>query len=86
MPALRKPYVVYILECVGGTLYTGVTNDLPRRFAAHQSGKGAKYTRAHPPIAVVYVEECGGRGEAQGREAEIKKLSREQKRALAKLV
>ena len=41
-------YLVYILRCGDGTLYTGCTNDLPRRLQAHQSGRGAKYTRSRP--------------------------------------
>ena len=85
MPKKSEPYYVYMLRCVGGSLYTGVTNNVQKRFIAHQRGKGAKYTRAYPPIAVVYVEECKGRGGAQQREAEIKKLSHTEKSRLAKL-
>ena len=47
---------VYILRCADGTLYTGATNDLDRRLAAHNAGRGAKYTRARRPVALVYRE------------------------------
>ena len=49
-------YLVYILRCGDGTLYTGCTNDLPRRLQAHQSGRGAKYTRSRLPVELVYQE------------------------------
>ena len=52
-------YYVYILRCGNGTLYTGSTNDVPRRLAIHQSGKGAKYTRSRLPVALAYWEELG---------------------------
>jgi putative endonuclease len=77
-------YVVYLLECADGTLYTGVTTDIARRVAEHNEGeKGAKYTRARRPVKVVYEETCASRSEAQKREAEIRKLSRGEKLALA---
>ena len=49
---------VYILRCADGTLYTGSTNDVEKRLAAHNAGRGAKYTRARRPCALVYVEEA----------------------------
>lgn len=75
-------YVVYILECNNGALYTGVTTNVERRFAEHQAGKGARFTRAHPPKKIVYTETCADRSSAQKREAEIKALSRAQKESL----
>lgn len=72
-------YVVYILRCADGTLYTGVTNDLARRVAAHNAGRGAKYTRARLPVTAVYQEQAGGRAAAQSRERAIKRLSRTEK-------
>ena len=75
-------YIVYILRCGDGSLYTGITNDLERRVAVHNSGKGAKYTRGRGPLELVYREECGTHSDALKREAQIKKLSREQKQAL----
>ncbi|PWM38240.1 MAG: hypothetical protein DBX52_07470 [Clostridiales bacterium] len=77
-------YVVYILRCADGTLYTGMTNDLPRRLCAHNSGTGAKYTRARRPVLLFYQEPCGSRSEALRREAAIKRLSRREKEALAR--
>ena len=73
------PYFVYILRCKDKTLYTGITNDLVKRLAAHRAGTGAKYTKSHPPDKIVYTEKCRGRSAAQKREAAIKKLSRAEK-------
>lgn len=72
-------WYVYMLACADGSLYTGTATDVDRRFAAHKSGRGAKYTRAHPPVAVVYREACGDKGAALRREAAIKKLPRTKK-------
>jgi putative endonuclease len=72
-------YYVYILECTDGTLYTGITTDVARRFEEHKSGKGAHYTRSHKPVRIVHSEEHGTRSAAQKREAEIKKWSRVKK-------
>jgi putative endonuclease len=76
---------VYILECGDGTLYTGITNDLPRRLAAHADGQGAKYTKGRGPLKVIYFEEAENRSEASKREAQIKSISRTAKLALAGL-
>mgnify|MGYP000451820612 CR=1 FL=1 len=57
-------YLVYILRCGDGTLYTGCTNDLPRRLQAHQSGRGAKYTRSRLPVELVYQEAVPDRSAA----------------------
>ena len=77
-------WFVYMLRCRDGSLYTGVASDVERRFAEHLSGKGAKYTRSHPPVAVVYREECADKSAALRREAAVKKLSRRQKLDLIK--
>jgi putative endonuclease len=69
-------YFVYILECEGGSLYTGITTDMARRLAEHKSGTGAHYTRAHAPRKVVYSEKHPNRSSASRREAEIKSWSR----------
>ena len=58
-------YLVYILRCGDGTLYTGCTNDLPRRLQAHQSGRGAKYTRSRLPVELVYQEAVPDRSAAE---------------------
>ena len=73
---------VYILRCGDGSLYTGWTNDLPRRLAAHQSGKGGKYTRSRLPVALAYREAWATPEEARKREWAIKQLSRREKLAL----
>lgn len=72
----------YILRCADGTLYCGWTNDLTARLAAHNSGKGAKYTRGRGPVTLVYSEQFDTQSEAMRREAEIKKLPRPRKQAL----
>ena len=77
-------WLVYILECAGGRLYTGVTTDMDRRLAEHCSGKGARFTRAFVPRRVVYLEKVRSRGAALSREAAIKKLSRPEKQFLLK--
>lgn len=73
-----KAYV-YILRCGDGSLYTGWTNDLDRRLRAHQDGRGARYTRAHLPVELVYTEEFESKEEAMAREYAVKQLTREQK-------
>ena len=73
---------VYLLRCADGTYYTGWTNDLTRRLAAHNSGRGAKYTRGRGPVTLAFSEVFADKGEALGYEAALKKLSREQKLGL----
>ncbi len=73
---------VYILRCSDGTLYTGWTNDIEQRLSAHNSGKGAKYTRGRTPAELVHLEEFESRADAMSREAEIKKLKKTAKTAL----
>lgn len=75
---------LYILRCGDGTLYTGITTNVEKRFTAHSSGKGAKYTRGRGPLKLVFQEDCGDHSSALKREAEIKKLSREEKEKLIK--
>ena len=72
-------WVVYILKCKDDSLYTGITNDLPARIDAHESGKGAKYTKGRGPFILKYKESCETRSDASKREIEIKKLSRNEK-------
>ena len=75
----------YILVCADGTLYTGWTNDLEKRLAAHNAGTGAKYTRSRRPVRLLYYEAVREKCEAQRRECEIKRLPRAKKLALAAL-
>lgn len=79
---MEKLWVVYILECRDGTLYTGITDDLEKRLRAHNSGRGAKYTRGRGPVELRYRELCAGHSAALRREMEIKRLSRVQKWSL----
>lgn len=69
----------YILSCADGSLYTGWTNDLEKRLAAHNAGKGGKYTRSHRPVTLAYYEEFPTKEEAMRREAAIKNLPRSEK-------
>jgi len=69
----------YIFRCSDGTLYTGWTNDLVKRVEAHNSGKGAKYTKTRRPVELVYYEIYDTKEEAMSREYHIKKLSRSEK-------
>ena len=52
-PIVDKPWHLYLIECRNGALYAGITNDLERRYAQHTAGKGARYTRANPPVRLV---------------------------------
>lgn len=72
----------YIVECADGSLYTGWTNDVEKRLAVHNAGKGAKYTRPRLPVKLVYIEQHPTKEMAQRREYEIKQLSRREKIAL----
>ena len=75
------PYV-YIVQCADGTFYTGWANDVTRRIAAHNAGRGARYTRTRRPVTLVYQEAAPDRSAAMRREAAIKQLDRQQKERL----
>ena len=79
-------WFVYMLRCADGSLYTGITTDLPRRLAEHngEGGLGARYTRSRRPVALVYSEPADHRAAASRREAAIKRLDRTRKLALCK--
>lgn len=79
---MDKQWVVYILECKDGTLYTGITDRLQHRLQAHRAGKGAKYTRGRGPLKLRYLEDCADHSEALKREISIKKLTKAEKLAL----
>ena len=81
-PARPKAAFVYMVRCTGGQLYTGWTNDPAARLRAHQSGKGARYTRAHGARGFAYVELCADKRAALRREAALKKLPKAQKELL----
>ena len=73
---------VDMLRCGDGSLYTGITDNLPHRLGAHRSGRGAKYTRGRGPLTLVYTEEQPDRSAASRREYAIKRLTRQEKEAL----
>ena len=72
----------YILECADGSLYTGITNDLEKRLAAHNQGTASKCTRSRLPVLLVFTEDFPDRATASRREAQIKRLPRAAKLAL----
>ncbi len=78
------PYV-YIVRCADGSFYTGWTTDVARRVAQHNAGRGARYTRIHRPVVLVYPEAQPDRAAAMRREWAIKKLDREHKERLVEL-
>ena len=79
-------WCVYMLLCDDNTIYTGITNDLKKRFDNHISGKGAKYLRGRKPLEIVYTENFKNRSMATKREMEIKKLKRKEKDTLIKII
>ncbi len=83
---MQKQNFVYILECKDGSLYTGWTNDLEKRVAAHNEGRGAKYTKGRGPVVLRYWETFATKEEAMSREYHIKRLSRAEKMALIESV
>jgi putative endonuclease len=74
-----SPWLVYIVRCADGSLYTGITNDLAARLKKHNAGTGAKYTRARRPVRLVWSEKKSSEGAARRREAMIKRLTRLEK-------
>lgn len=72
-------WIVYLILCRGGRLYCGVTTDLASRWDAHVAGRGARFTRAFPPVAIVAATRVQGRGDALSLEARIKRQRRERK-------
>jgi putative endonuclease len=76
-------WYLYLLECRGGNTYTGITNDVLRRYAAHQAGKGARYTRANPPAAILGVQPFADRSSASRAEYQLKRKTPVQKRLWA---
>lgn len=81
---MEEKFLVYIVECVDGTYYTGWTNDIEKRIKTHNSKKGAKYTRSRVPVVLRYLESLPDRSSALKREIQIKKLTRKQKEELIK--
>jgi len=84
MSSNTLPWFVYMIRCMDGSLYTGITTDVARRFAEHQSGKGAKYLRGRTPLILVFQQDVGSRSAALKAEAAIKKLPRDEKEAIVR--
>jgi len=81
-PRPKTGWLVYVLRCGDGSLYTGITNDLPKRLKTHGAGKASKYTRSRLPVKLVYSEPRKSKSAALKREAAIKKLPRPHKNSL----
>lgn len=79
-------WLVYIVQCADGTLYTGSTTDVSKRIATHNAGAGAKYTRSRLPVTLCFTETCTDKSQAFKLEAQIKKLNRKQKIARMKTI
>lgn len=75
-------WYVYLIECRGGSVYTGITTDVERRYAQHVAGKGARYTRSRPPLRLLARFEYPDRAAASRAEHAIKQLTPARKRAL----
>jgi putative endonuclease len=84
--ATASTWVVYLLQCVDGSLYTGVTLDIRRRLAQHNGERsgGPRYTRGRRPVQLLWSEPAADRATAQRREAAIKRLPRDAKLALCR--
>ena len=80
--SLKSNWFVYIVRCSDGTLYTGITTDLTKRVAAHNSKRGAKYTATRTPVTLVWSQSSETRSTASKEEWRIKKLSRPEKLTL----
>ncbi|HBQ51056.1 TPA: hypothetical protein DD690_03680 [Candidatus Daviesbacteria bacterium] len=76
---------IYILQCVDGSLYTGASNNLEKRFLDHKNGKGGHYTRSHKPVKLIYKEQFDTQSEALKRESQIKSWRREKKISILNL-
>lgn len=76
---------LYLIECIDGSLYTGIATDVERRFQQHISGKGARYTRSHKPSHLVALRPVGSRSEALRAELAVKRLPRDKKIAAVRL-
>lgn len=82
---MDKKYYIYILLTEQNTLYCGYTDDVEKRFRTHLAGKGAKYTRSHKPVKIVYQQEFNTKSEAMKEERRIKRLSHKDKLELINL-
>lgn len=76
-----RPWFLYLLECADGSFYAGISTDVQARFAVHCAGKGARYTRAHPPLRVLASRVYPDRSAASRAEWQLKQLPRTRKLA-----
>jgi putative endonuclease len=79
---VSKPWFVYLVRAANGSLYCGISDDPVRRFATHQSGKGARFFLSSPAVALVFTEACCDKSEALRQERLIKKLKKSAKECL----
>lgn len=78
-----KPWYLYLIECIDGSIYTGITIDVEARYAAHKNGSAARYTRSHPPVKLLGFEVHADRSAASQAEYRIKQLTAAEKRRFA---
>ncbi len=77
-----KPWYLYLVRCGDGTLYTGISNDVDRRLAAHAAGRGARYLRGRGPLTLARKVRVGSHGDALTAERRVKRLGRDRKEKL----
>lgn len=82
---MTRIWYMYVIECIDGSLYTGIAVDVARRYAMHAAGKGARYTRSHPPLRLAAIIEYPDRSEASKAEHLVKQLTTAGKRELCRL-
>ncbi|MBI4971006.1 MAG: GIY-YIG nuclease family protein [Candidatus Omnitrophica bacterium] len=78
----REDWYLYLLECCDGSFYTGITNNLERRFKMHNDGKASRFTRSRRPVKMLYQEKLKSRTQALVRECAVKALPRKKKEEL----
>lgn len=83
MASRADTWFVYLVRCADGTFYTGIARDVAERIRAHDAGKGARYTRGRGPLCLCATRRCRSKGTALRLELEVKRLSREEKEAIA---
>ena len=81
----NKAWFLYLVRCADGSLYTGITNNVTRRFQQHNTGTASRYTRSRLPVELIYQESQASRGVALKRELAVKAMSREEKESLIRL-
>ena len=85
LPSMSGTWWVYMIECRGGKIYTGIAKDPDARFRRHRAGNGAAFTRMNPPLTLLAKRPCGTRADALGAERVLKRLTGVQKRAWAEM-